>query len=201
LAFIVAGDQNDVWRQTLLVAMVINEFEVIRSAGVAFDSQCERDLVSSNFLRDNFEDFDLNHDLSAIEPIGTSITGRETYTSLGVVRLRWYGQKRRGRLSSTSPRYRPKYESGSFHVVDSDLFDIMIGSETIDRLGLFGPGRGFIAAFMGANSFDVKTTAEEQRKATERREKAQKDTAQREKEKKEEKKRDKQKSQKQGAGS
>lgn len=62
--------------------------------------------------------------------------GREEYRSVGTQELRWW----------TSNLLR--FQTSTCHVVESELFDIIIGKKTIDRLGLYKVRRGMIAAFI-----------------------------------------------------
>ena len=138
------------WQQTVLVRIIVGNDEIKRTVVVLFDPQCPVDIVSTHCLDTNFSG--LAYPTSPPETIGTSITGREKYQSIGTVDLRWYGQKCRARLLNKVPQYRPRFEESSCCVVQSDEFELILGKGTIDKLQLFKPNRGIIAAFRGLTS-------------------------------------------------
>jgi hypothetical protein len=126
----------DIFNQSGKIAVVVEDGrELTRAAVIQFYSQCEEDVISTAFLRDNFG---VIFDDSKSERLANSITGREEYRSLGKCDIRWW----------TSRSNLLRYERSTCHVIDSDLFDIFIGAKTIRGLGIYKARCGIIAAFI-----------------------------------------------------
>ncbi|KAH3964271.1 hypothetical protein HBI56_168010 [Parastagonospora nodorum] len=163
----------DIWNKLGTIAIIVNgRDEIRRAAAIRFDPQCDEDIITTAYLRENFG---LTFDTTTGEFLADSITGREEYQSIAIQELRWW----------TSNLLR--FQGSTCHVVDSELFDIIIGKKTIDRLGLYKVRRGMIAAFISRQpSINKDTSAADQKKADERREKERKDKDERDRKKKEE---------------
>ncbi|KAH3942710.1 hypothetical protein HBI25_053270 [Parastagonospora nodorum] len=163
----------DIWNKLGTIAIIVNgRDEIRRAAAIRFDPQCDEDIITTAYLRENFG---LMFDTTTGEFLADSITGREEYQSIAIQELRWW----------TSNLLR--FQGSTCHVVDSELFDIIIGKKTIDRLGLYKVRRGMIAAFISRHpSINKDTSAADQKKADERREKERKDKDERDRKKKEE---------------
>lgn len=100
-------------------------------ACVSFDIQCEHDVTSSSFL---VRSFHIVFDEVGHEPIGYSMSGG-TIFGIGRQQIRWWAQPLK------------RYEYAECHVVQSDLFDLIIGRGTIKPLG-YQLKRNLIADFM-----------------------------------------------------
>ncbi|EAT87446.1 hypothetical protein SNOG_05055 [Parastagonospora nodorum SN15] len=163
----------DIWNKLGTIAIIVNgRDEIQRAAAIRFDPQCDEDIITTAYLRENFG---LTFDTTTGKFLAYGITGREEYQSIAIQELRWW--------TSNSLRF----HGSKCHVVDSELFDIIIGKKTIDRLGLYKVRRGMIAAFISRQpSINKDTSAADQRKADERREKERKDKDERDRKKKEE---------------
>ena len=110
-----------------------DETERMRHARVLFDSQCEKNLLSTDFLQ---RGFGLTFDDSHGELLGYSVNGR-AIMSIGRRDIRWW-----------TPHLN-RYAYDSCHIVKSDGFDLIIGVETMTALGIFEVRRrSLIGAFM-----------------------------------------------------
>jgi hypothetical protein len=124
----------DIWNKLGTIAVIVNGWDDIRrAAAIRFDPQCDEDTITTAYLR---ETFGLTSDTTTGEFLADSITGREEYQSIAIQELRWW----------TSNLLR--FQGSTCHVVDSELFDIILEKKTIDRLGLYKVRRGMIAAFI-----------------------------------------------------
>jgi hypothetical protein len=115
------------------VSVLVGLHDVMKSAVVRFDSGCEYNLMSTRFAKK----LGLPFDGSDRPAIGVNLSGGEVCFSLGTADCRWYAPE----------CGRPAFKTSSFHVVDSELFDIIIGSETIESMGLFRPSRSLIGNY------------------------------------------------------
>ncbi|KAI4696738.1 uncharacterized protein J4E88_000916 [Alternaria novae-zelandiae] len=131
--------------------------------GVALvDTQCQYNLITPQFL----EMFGLSPSPST-EPIMIALSNNTEVPCLGEVRARWWCND-----SRKVPNFRPKYETSTFYVVDLEIFQLVIGSDTIVELGLLQGNRAFFGAFMTSPPrVDSAKIAQKQREAEERRKK------------------------------
>ncbi|EUC43051.1 hypothetical protein COCMIDRAFT_7459 [Bipolaris oryzae ATCC 44560] len=142
-----------------------------------FDTQCEHNLVSTKFL----EEIGFKWQPSTVD---TQITQMDNANieCLGEVHGRWYpvGAPKRPWYLAVVPKrlqkglnFRPRYESSTFKIVDLDTFDLIIGRDTINELGLLQINRNFFGGFrpspIRVDSDD--TTTKKQQEADERRKK------------------------------
>lgn len=107
--------------------------ELGRGAIVHFDPCCKTDVMSTDFLKKRFN---LSYPREVKETLGCSITGREAFESVGRQDIRWW-----------APNLN-RYEDSSCHLIESNMFDLIIGKDTITRLVIFEVRRSIIAAFM-----------------------------------------------------
>jgi len=109
------------------------------NVGVALvDTQCQYNLITPQFL----EMFGLSPSPST-EPIMIALSNNTEVPCLGEVRARWWCND-----SRKVPNFRPKYETSTFYVVDLEIFQLVIGSDTIVELGLLQGNRAFFGAFI-----------------------------------------------------
>ncbi len=108
-----------------------------------FDTGSPIDMISDHFLK-KFRGHTLQTSPEA-QVIGTGITGRETYTSLGRIDLRWWARNPGKRSLDRTLHLRPRFEDSSCHIIESKEFDLIIGRNTIDRLNLFEERTSLIA--------------------------------------------------------
>jgi hypothetical protein len=166
------SSKNEPWKGTAKVAFVDKETnsEVVRSGVIQFDSGCEDDFISIRFAQ---EEFNQNYGKTTPVAYGISMTGDTVYT-VGQMDARWWVEVRPSRWSllSKAPSVKPMYHKAKLLVVKSDVFDILIGSKTINKHGLFHRSNKFAAPgwrSAPAPAKTVKTITEEERKARERR--------------------------------
>ncbi|KAH3904168.1 hypothetical protein HBI56_116070 [Parastagonospora nodorum] len=134
------GTDSSMFTETGRVAITQGGEEIVRSALILFDTQCEHDLISSAFLGNSFK-FSFDSDETRV--LGKSITGALFYEK-GTLHGRWVGAGLQ------------RYEMAAFHVVDSTMFDVIIGSSTIQSLALLTPGkpRLMLPIFQAAHKLD-----------------------------------------------
>ncbi|KAH5205500.1 hypothetical protein HBH77_100630 [Parastagonospora nodorum] len=134
------GTDASLLNQTGRVAIIQDGEEVVRSALILFDPQTEHDLISSAFLGKNFG---LSFDSDEARVIGQSVTDALFYT-IGTLHGRWVGAGLQ------------RYETAAFHVVDSTMFDVVIGSSTIENLAHRTPGKPglMLPIFQAARKLD-----------------------------------------------
>lgn len=91
---------------------------------VLYDSGCEYDLISTAYMAKRG-----NSDEAACKrTFAMSITG-EHYEYSGTVRIRWY-----------DPRFKKfRYMESLCRIVQSDFFDVIIGSKTMEKERLYVP--------------------------------------------------------------
>ncbi|KAH6875570.1 hypothetical protein BKA58DRAFT_399762 [Alternaria rosae] len=131
---------------------------------VLVDTQSKYNLVTPQFL----EVFGLSPSPST-EPIRITLSDNTEVPCLGEVKARWWCSD-----SRKVPNFRPKYEMSTFYVVDLEIFELVIGSDTIVELGLLQGKRDFFGAYRTlVPPGDSDTIAKKQREAEERRKKEQ----------------------------
>jgi hypothetical protein len=104
-----------------------------REAVVLFDTQCPYNLISTGYLK---RAFGIDYEGMPAQPLGFSLTGT-AYESVGQKVIHWW--------SPNVALY--IYEESECYVVSSELFEVLIGYETIDKLRLFVPRHKLIAAW------------------------------------------------------
>jgi hypothetical protein len=124
---------RNIWNKTGTVAIVVGRDDMTRSTTIKYDPGCEVNVISTRFLRN----FDITYTASTGVPFAISITGGETFQSLGEIDIRWY-----------DPSYRMVYEDARCHVVKSEHIELLVGQIDIDRLQLFKPNLGLIGALI-----------------------------------------------------
>jgi hypothetical protein len=124
---------RNIWNKTGIVAIVVGRDDMTRSTTIKYDPGCEVNVISTRFLRN----FDITYTASTGVPFAISITGGETFQSLGEIDIRWY-----------DPSYRMVYEDARCHVVKSEHIELLVGQIDIDRLQLFKPNLGLIGALI-----------------------------------------------------
>jgi hypothetical protein len=134
------GTDASMFNETGRVFITQDGEEIVRNALILFDTQCEHDLISSAFLGNSFE---LSFDSDEARVIGRSITGALFYEQ-GMLHGRWVGAGLQ------------RYEKAAFHVVDSTMFDVIIGSSTVQSLALLtlGKPRLMLPVFQAAHKLD-----------------------------------------------
>ncbi|RYN47386.1 hypothetical protein AA0114_g7704 [Alternaria tenuissima] len=181
LSFRRKQDKDNMWEPKVRVYVVVGNDEISRTITALLDPQCHENLISTGCLHDSFPE--VVYDTLVGVPIGTSITGREDYLSISTIDIRWTGCDDRALQSNKGLCFRPRVESSTCHVVESEEFDLIIGRPTIDKCKLFKRNR-IIAAFRGINpSAKSENVDSDQQDADARREKAKEYKKLREKEK------------------
>ncbi|KAH8639845.1 hypothetical protein IG631_07615 [Alternaria alternata] len=148
LSFRRKQDKDNMWEPKVRVYVVVGNDEISRTITALLDPQCHENLISTGCLHDSFPE--VVYDTLVGVPIGTSITGREDYLSISTIDIRWTGCDDRALQSNKGLCFRPRVESSTCHVVESEEFDLIIGRPTIDKCKLFKRNR-IIAAFRGIN--------------------------------------------------
>jgi hypothetical protein len=93
---------------------------------IKLDPGCEKvNLISTRLMRKVGKLYDTSTGVD----IGTFVDGKRCQ-SLGTVEVRWY-----------TKGYDMRFEEATCHVVDSDIFELLIGQVDISRLQLFKPNR------------------------------------------------------------
>lgn len=181
---IVRPNRGSEWEVVTDILIRVGDNEIKRSGVVLFDPQCPEDLISTHFLKD-IPGLKYNE---SIETFAKSITN-EAFNSIGTVDIRWYLGRRRFSLTVWPEYNRARHESSTCRVVKSDDFEVMIGLQTIQRLGLYKSNYPLLAAFRSpAPAIDSTNVQKTQLTANIEREKAKREKERRQKEKNEKKK-------------
>ncbi|USP76596.1 hypothetical protein yc1106_03870 [Curvularia clavata] len=106
---------------------------------VLFDTGSTYNLVTRQFLEDNGVEWQPSISATSIVQLGD-----DKIQFLGEVQGRWYPLKH-----DKDDTFRPRYEICTFKVVDSNNFDLIIGSITINELRLVQLNPRFFANFRG----------------------------------------------------
>jgi len=104
---------------------------------VLVDTQSRYNLITPQFLAE----FGLAPSPSS-EQITITLSNNTEVPCLGQVEARWYCSDTR-----KVPSFRPRFEKSVFLVVDLETFELVIGSETIVKLGLLQGNRDFFGAY------------------------------------------------------
>ncbi len=123
---------NSVQELSLSVIIEVENRELKRIAVASFDIAYHSDIVSTRFLQ-NYPNLVY---ATLPEDTGETIYGREILQVIGTVDLRWYGRNSERSLLNNVLQFRARFENSSCKVVDSDEFELIIGQDTINRLGL-----------------------------------------------------------------
>ena len=131
------------WQPKVCVLLMSGDVELRSTVRVLFDPQCSENLISTSFLQTAFPLFTYNESTGV--PIGTSLTGAPI-SSIATIEIRWTGFNHRERRSQYGPTFQPRFESSICRVVESDRFNLIIGSRAIENLALFKRNKVAIAA-------------------------------------------------------
>jgi hypothetical protein len=140
------------------------------SALALLDSQCEFDMISTRCAAR----LGLNYKNAPREHLANTITGNRVY-KVGEVWIRWCLEEG-VRLSSSDEEitFSRRFEEARFLVVDSELFDVIIGHPTLVSLDLYAQQKNLVAPFRtlaSKVSSSASDTAAEQRDFEKRMEK------------------------------
>ncbi|KZM26420.1 uncharacterized protein EKO05_0005921 [Ascochyta rabiei] len=129
---------SNTWNMPINIIYLMSVYgpEIRRSATGRFDSQSDVDLMSSTYA---VRVLGLHFDNANSVPVGKTITG-EVVHSIGQVTARW-GPTQDATLSSPSGdkiTLTAKTYHATFHVIDSDEFDVYIGHPSLVKNGLYG---------------------------------------------------------------
>ncbi|KAF3000789.1 hypothetical protein E8E13_005654 [Curvularia kusanoi] len=157
---------NRSWQGTGDIAYEKESSEVVKRGVILLDSQSEYDLISTRFAGQ----FDLDFKDAIRQYHAFTVTGHTVY-SVGTMNARWYTQKSRSRwfFKSKGPSlYR--FVEAEFRIIESDHFDVIIGSRTINKHRLLEQ-KSLLAPFREQVPIS-KDNEEQERLARERREQA-----------------------------
>jgi hypothetical protein len=121
----------NIWEKNGTVVILVGRHDESRSAIIMYDSGSEFNLISTSFL----ETFNMSCPPSTGVDFAISVTGGETFKSLGEIEVRWH---------DPSYRMRHRFQRARCHVVESEHIELLLGKNDIDRLKLFKPNRGLI---------------------------------------------------------
>ncbi|KAH8702835.1 hypothetical protein GQ44DRAFT_40334 [Phaeosphaeriaceae sp. PMI808] len=108
--------------------------EEVKRYGLALiDTQCWKNLISTDQLS-NYPGLDFER---CIESVGFDIQGHEIF-SIGKLPVRWYHYKSKRSLFGSPIRKQTRYERSICYVIESSVFDLVIGRETIEKLEQIG---------------------------------------------------------------
>lgn len=114
------------------IAYTAGDNDEPEEALATFDTQCPADWISVDFLKQTW-----HVDLSSLPktPVAGSLNNTAVY-SFGRVDLAWSSRDNRSGWLPGKPYFWPKTYRGSFEVIDSGDFDVIIGKETIAKTKL-----------------------------------------------------------------
>lgn len=124
------------------VAIMVEGKEIKRSAVLLIDTQCHQNLISSDFLN-QFPGVKFDQ---AQGVFGQSIQGHKM-NSMGTIQIRWHCAKFKENIPGAPEYSLAKFVTSTCLVVDSDLFDVLIGQPTVEKLGLFKANHPLVAPF------------------------------------------------------
>ena len=136
------SNRDDSWTNNVDVAYVAGASEMVRRGVVLFDSQSGHDLISTNFA----ETFGENYSGATRSIHAYTVTGDPVMT-VGKMKVRWHVEVKQSRWpfrSNTKPLF--KYYSAELLVIESDMFDVIIGRLTINKHSFF-ERKDLLAAF------------------------------------------------------
>ncbi|KAH7548992.1 hypothetical protein J3E72DRAFT_290564 [Bipolaris maydis] len=163
--------KDETFQRTLDISIRNGEGEAwsnLTHGVVLFDTQCEHNLVTTQFLKNiGFKWQPSTDDTNIIQMDNTKIE------CLGEVQGRWHPVE--APKGTKGLKFRPRYEMSNFKVVDLDTCDLIIGSTTIIDLQLLQTNRNFFGAFrqLPIRVDSASTTIKKQQEADERRKKEQ----------------------------
>ncbi|OAL53456.1 hypothetical protein IQ07DRAFT_597765 [Pyrenochaeta sp. DS3sAY3a] len=173
------------YERVALILADVNEVQRQNKGVIMFDTGSDHNLVSEDFLNRAFPD--LAYGGKHYEPFAEGVAG-EALMSKGTVQLAWYCGS--ARCPGKGPRTRSKFETGTFQIVKTNHYEIIVGRPDIERLKLFPANRerfGHVATIVAAttkvNGCDA---AQDEAAAAARREKEKKEKEERKKKLKEE---------------
>ncbi|KAH7071637.1 hypothetical protein FB567DRAFT_207671 [Paraphoma chrysanthemicola] len=139
--------QNNTWKQCIRIAYTLSAgtSDITRYAICSFDSSCGLDLMSAAYAANVLN---LSFDDNTPQLIGIGITGEPVY-SLGRLKARWYPEDDTPSTSTAGAEfsYPPKFYDADFYIVDSKIFEVIIGHSSLERNGIYGRKNNMIAPF------------------------------------------------------